>query len=124
MKRILVILILCAALVSCKKETPSYVGKWVYVESDPDIGEQYKGSYFEVARNWDYYYYDASTGEEFGGDSGDYEKSGTTSITLTSKRKGKTRVYNVELKRLKDGVMIIETSDITGELTSVTFNRE
>ncbi|MBP5210359.1 MAG: hypothetical protein J6Z27_00780 [Bacteroidales bacterium] len=112
------------SLAGCEPEyVPSYVGTWLYVSSEPALDPAYKGSYVTVEKNWDYSYFDASTNDTFSGDYNDYLYEGTT-ITLTSKGEKETRVYKVELKRLKEGRMVVETSSVNGVPTVIEFSRQ
>lgn len=128
MKRSLIFLFLCLFLLamstSCRDEGPlSYVGKWNYDHSDPALDQAYQGSWVRVRENMDYRFYDSKTQSTFSGTGADYEHSGLN-VTLHTSNGDESRVYEVRLIRLKDGVMVVETASVNGVMTEITFFRE
>lgn len=126
MKKGLLIIALLTVLLApgCKREPFSYEGKWNYESSDPDLGEAYKGSWLYVEKDWDFTWWDASTKTKFTGNGSNLKSEDDFVITVTSKSKDEKRVYRVELKRLKDGVMEVLTESINGVETTVKLLRE
>ncbi len=112
------------AVAACNEEGPlSYVGKWNYDHSEPGLSDEYMGSWVRVRENMDYRFYDSRTGSTFSGTGADYEHSGMN-VVLHASNEEESRTYEVKLTRLKDGVMVVETSSVNGEMTEITFIRE
>lgn len=109
---------------SCnREEEPSYVGTWHYDSSTPELGEEYRDSWFTVDRRWNYTIYDAPSGQTFSGRGTDIIHDGMT-ITITLSSDTGTRSYVSTLTYLKDGLMKVETSSVNGTPTEIRFNRE
>ena len=108
---------------SCEEEhVPSYVGTWVYLDSEPDLGEAYKESYVTVTKDFDYIFYDAPSGTTVKGTRDDFSHKGFT-ITLTPDEKYGSQAYVAYLRYLKNNLMVVETSSVNGELTTIRFSR-
>lgn len=123
--RILHILLLALFLFSgcSKEETPSYVGRWEYLDSDPDLGPAYKESYLEVQKNWNFTFYDAPSGKTVSGTPDDFTNEGLT-ITMTPAPKYDFPTITFKLTRLKDNLMEVETEDVgEGHPTTIHFSR-
>lgn len=109
------------ASVSCaKEEEPSYVGTWWYEKSEPDLGPGYRDSRVSIKANGEYEFFDGGTGRSFSGDAGDFMHDGMT-ITLSAHNDTEQRTYVAVVRRLKGGVMVVETDSVNGILTLITF---
>ena len=125
MRRFFHIALLTAVLLAgCRKEEPlSYVGRWEYLDSEPDLGPAYSASYLEVKKNWDYSFYDAPSGKTVSGTWEDFVNDGLT-VTMTPAAKYDFPSITFKLTRLKDNLMVVETSDVgTGNPTTIRFSR-
>lgn len=124
MKRLLLISLMLLSVLSCRKEPYSYEGLWNYDSSEPDLGEAYKGSWLYVEKGWDFTWWDASTSQKFTGDGNSMQREEGFVVTVTSRNKSEKRVYTVEIKRLKDGVMEVVTDALNGVETTIRLVRE
>lgn len=108
----------------CKKdETPSYVGRWEYLDSTPDLGPAYAQSYLVIAKDFDYIFFDAPSGKTVKGTWEDFSNEGLT-ITLTPGADYDFPVITFKLTRLKDNLMVVETWDVgEGDPTTIRFSR-
>lgn len=122
MRKFLVCLLLLAAFACTPYEVPSYVGKWVYAKSEPDLGAAYADSWVTVDRQWNYTFYDAPSGQTFSGEANDFSYEGMT-ITLVTVNETETRTYVAELQFLKDDRMVVKTSSVNGTPTVIYFTR-
>lgn len=123
MRKFIAILLL-AALSSCTPERkPSYAGMWRYVCSEPDLGPQYKESWVEVDRKWNYFIHDGGTGLDYSGGMTDFSLSGMK-VTLSVGEGGSGGVFVSEVLYLKDGFMKVRTDSVNGILTEIHFRRE
>lgn len=119
----ILLLILLLASGCRKEETPSYVGRWEYLDSQPDLGPAYAQSWFTVTKNMDYSFYDAPSGKTVEGTWEDFLHEGLT-ITLTPAEEYDFPSFTFKLTRLKDNLMEIETTDIgEGDPTTIHFSR-
>lgn len=110
-------------ITSCVDEhVPSYAGKWVYLDSEPDLGETYKESYVTVTDKFDYIFYDAPSGTTVRGSREDFTHKGFT-ITLTPDEKYGSQSYVAYLRYLKNNLMVVETSSVNGTATTIRFHR-
>ncbi|MCR4860175.1 MAG: hypothetical protein K5910_05895 [Bacteroidales bacterium] len=127
MKRLPVLLLaifLGIFLPACQpEEVPSYVGKWLYSGSEPDLGDDYDGSYVIVDRLWEYSFYDAPSGQTFSGTGRDFVHEGLQ-ITLTASNDYETRIYVVQLQFLKEDRMVVQTASVNGTPTEIRFTRD
>lgn len=124
MKRFLCIALMLMAVLSCRREPYSYEGLWNYDCSEPDLGEAYRGSWLYVEKGWDFTWWDASTGQKFTGNGNSMQREEGFIVTVTSRNKSENRVYTVEIKRLKDGVMEVITDSLNGVETRIRLVRE
>lgn len=122
MRKFLVCLLLLAAFACTPYEVPSYVGKWVYAGSEPELGAAYADSWVTVDRQWNYTFYDAPSGQTFSGEAKDFSYEGMT-ITLVTVNETETRTYVAELQFLKDDRMVVKTSSVNGTPTVIYFTR-
>lgn len=106
-----------------KEETPSYVGRWEYLDSQPDLGPAYSQSWFTVSKYMDYSFYDVQSGKTVEGTREDFLHEGLT-ITLVPAEEYGFPPLTFKLTRLKDNLMEIETTDIgEGNPTTIRFSR-
>lgn len=113
----------CVFFSGCEEDhVPSYVGKWVYLDSEPDLGEAYRESYVIVTKEFDYIFYDAPSGTTVKGTRNDFTHKGFT-VTLTPAEIYGSQSYTAYLKYLKNNLMVVETSSVNGELTTIRFSR-
>lgn len=122
-----VLLLAAASLLSfagcSKQEVPSYVGKWVYLDSTPDLGPLYSESYVRLNKDWDYLFYDGPSGKKVEGSWEDFSNDGLT-ITLSPAPEYDFPPVKAKLLRLKDNLMVIETESLgDGTLTTIRFSR-
>jgi hypothetical protein len=125
MRRIFHIVLLTVILLGgCRKEEPlSYVGRWEYLDSEPDLGPDYADSYLVIAKDFDYHFFDAPSGKTIKGTWEDFSNEGLT-ITLTPGAGYDFPVISFKLTRLKDNLMVVETWDVgEGDPTTIRFSR-
>ena len=90
--KICLFLMLPAAWAACVKEqTPSYVGMWEYVSSDPDLGDMYKGSYLHILKNGNFSFFDAATQTLYTGTRKDITNEG---LVLYYRNEKSSEVYS------------------------------
>lgn len=119
--KICLFLMLPAAWAACVKEqTPSYVGMWEYVSSDPDLGDMYKGSYLHILRNGNFSFFDAATQTLYTGTRKDITNEG---LVLYYRNEKSSEVYSMELLRLKEGEMEVRSASVNGVMTLIRFRR-
>lgn len=113
----------CFIFTGCEDDhVPSYVGKWVYLDSEPELGEAYRESYVIVTKEFDYIFFDAPSGLTVRGTRDDFTHKGFT-VTLTPNASYGSPSYTAYLKYLKNNLMVVETSSVNGELTTIRFSR-
>ena len=125
MRRIFHIVLLTVILLGgCRKQEPlSYVGRWEYLDSEPDLGPDYADSYLVIAKDFDYHFFDAPSGKTIKGTWEDFSNEGLT-ITLTPGAGYDFPVISFKLTRLKDNLMVVETWDVgEGDPTTIRFSR-
>ena len=121
--RLSALLLAALLLAACEPdEVPSYVGKWQYAGSDPDLGPGYAESYVEVDRRWIFTFYDAPSGQTFSGTSENLSHDGLT-ITMTVSNDSGTRSYVATMQYLKDDKMVVQTASVNGTPTVIRFTR-
>ena len=123
-KKLTILLFTALALAGCRKEEPrSYVGTWNYLDSTPDLGPAYEDSWVKVDKNYNYSFYDAPSGKTVEGTYEDFAYEGLT-ITLTPAAEYGFPSITFKLTRLKDDLMVVETSDVgEGDPTTIRFSR-